>query len=1138
MASIKAGNTLWGGIALVALGCCPWAIAQTNPSDALLKQHGELSAQLRNATEAGMQREALETAHRLLPIQRQLTQQSEELSESLKRHRDLVSTLKWLAAESKSSGETSSDEPSAISIARQTEIVKLTDEIQSISSRIAIEELSEEELEDLERSKVLMEKGKAEFESQKIHNAIKTFETCLEMRSRTLGDNHALTRECSAWLPYLTNLIGDYEQAREWSIRERKLNEKHLGDHPSTARSIHSCALTTETLGEFEAAKALYEDSLRMRRKIYGAKHRSTAIAHNALGLIHMWTGDYARAQTQLQHSLDAVRALNIAEIDVAANLQNLALLSAMVGDHLTAKPLYVEALSLASEHPTTKSQILDNMGLMFLGLEDIAESRSCFKRSMEAIVPETPLKLESILVDGDDISIQMVDSQFESDLESCQPIHFPAIRKIARTLNNFAQLCAAEGAHQKAQRLYRQSLKIAEMLSGKSHPEAAACIDNLGCLQHVQGNIEEAEESYRTALAIRTQTLGSSHAETAVSYSHLGMLRLAQGDRADAKEYIGKSLSIRRRLLDETATVQNERQQLLMNQALRSSLDDWLSVVTDESAYGEVLRWKGAVFLRQTILRTLRRRPELKPVVEELHKVSCQFAKLSLQMPQELGTHEKATEELRNKRQQLEKRLVSQCGLYRERQEQAALTPEGLQLQLEQQGDVVLVDFLEYERRIPTSAGSANPNGMRSFVAFVIRPTGPIRRIELGEASAIDRLVDDYRSLLQNPLGTNAHISSTAKTLREQLWDPIHEAIGQTSTVLVSPDGSLGKLPFVALPGVEVESYLIEDYALAILPVPQALAALLNYDEMPEVDGNVLVVGGVDYDNSGAEIRKKKRDPFARRKRSVPVSPAEAQPSDQPRVVTRASLAPWQPLSATSLELSSIRDTYETVRSAAGASTSGLSTLRDSSATEAAFREQAPKHRFLHIATHGFFAPESLVSALAKRKGDSRSGSNDAAHRFIGFEPGLLSGIVLAGANNPKPDGDDGVLTALEVSEMDLAGVELAVLSACETGLGRVAGGEGLLGLQRSFQVAGARSVVASLWKVEDAATSTLMGYFYENRWSEGMDTLEALRQAQLSMLNKDGRGRRIAQQDRVVAEKRTPPVQWAAFVLSGDWR
>src|ERR1700683_2042430 len=121
---------------------------------------------------------------------------------------------------------------------------------------------------------------------------------------------------------------------------------------------------------------------------------------------------------------------------------------------------------------------------------------------------------------------------------------------------------------------------------------------------------------------------------------------------------------------------------------------------------------------------------------------------------------------------------------------------------------------------------------------------------------------------------------------------------------------------------------------------------------------------------------------------------------------------------------------------------------------------------------------------------------------------PACFPASCWRGPIKPKDD-DDGVLTALEVGELDLSKVELAVLSACETGLGEVAGGEGLLGLQRAFQVAGAHSVVASLWSVGDEPTRALMARFYENLWTKGQPPAQALREAQLSMLSGDlGRG------------------------------
>jgi CHAT domain-containing protein len=163
------------------------------------------------------------------------------------------------------------------------------------------------------------------------------------------------------------------------------------------------------------------------------------------------------------------------------------------------------------------------------------------------------------------------------------------------------------------------------------------------------------------------------------------------------------------------------------------------------------------------------------------------------------------------------------------------------------------------------------------------------------------------------------------------------------------------------------------------------------------------------------------------------------------------------------------------------------------------------------------------------------------------GFHPGLLSGLVLTGANRPaQAVQDEGVLTALEVEALDMGLAELVVLSACETGLGETAGGEGLLGLQRTFQVAGARSVVAGLWKVADHARQALMATFYKQLWDEKKSRLEALRGAQLALL-KDydpvkgklrGVGGVASDITPRAAGAMLPPFYGAAFALSGDWR
>lgn len=184
-----------------------------------------------------------------------------------------------------------------------------------------------------------------------------------------------------------------------------------------------------------------------------------------------------------------------------------------------------------------------------------------------------------------------------------------------------------------------------------------------------------------------------------------------------------------------------------------------------------------------------------------------------------------------------------------------------------------------------------------------------------------------------------------------------------------------------------------------------------------------------------------------------------------------------------------------------------------------------------MHLATHGFFQPEGLPSVpqqVTDTRGP-RSPLGEEEQRITGMLPGLLSGLVLAGANSPVDEQrDDGLLTAEEISWLDLSEVDLVVLSACETGLGKASSGEGMLGLRRSLRQAGARTVVSSLWSVRDDTTSALMRDFYRRMWVDGQGKHEALRQAQLAMLRKN-RGEN--QGDGL-------PSTWGAFVLDGDWR
>jgi CHAT domain-containing protein len=200
---------------------------------------------------------------------------------------------------------------------------------------------------------------------------------------------------------------------------------------------------------------------------------------------------------------------------------------------------------------------------------------------------------------------------------------------------------------------------------------------------------------------------------------------------------------------------------------------------------------------------------------------------------------------------------------------------------------------------------------------------------------------------------------------------------------------------------------------------------------------------------------------------------------------------------------------------------------LTGAAATESAFKSHAAGHRIIHVATHGFFLGGRCQSTLQQ---GAPSASAAASARVARENPLVLSGLVLAGANHRNvaaDDQEDGILTAEEVAALNLTGVEWAVLSGCDTGGGEVRSGEGVFGLRRAFQLAGARTVIMSLWPVEDQPTRAWMANLYESRWMRQRSSAEAVRDASGAVLR-----------ERRAKGLSAHPFHWAAFVAAGDWR
>jgi CHAT domain-containing protein len=406
-------------------------------------------------------------------------------------------------------------------------------------------------------------------------------------------------------------------------------------------------------------------------------------------------------------------------------------------------------------------------------------------------------------------------------------------------------------------------------------------------------------------------------------------------------------------------------------------------------------------------------------------------------------------------------------------------------------------------------------------YAAYVVRSEAatPLL-VSLGDASSIDGLIQSWRLALSDP--KRADVKNLGRTLDERVMRPVRKLLGSARHVFVSTDGALNLIPFAALVD-ENHRYLVENYSITYLTSGRDLLRL----QSPQHDQarNVVIVADPLFDSASA----KGNGPIP----SVSKPQSSELPVQSSRSVDFTALE-YQPLLGTAAEARALSRLWPSA-----------TVWTEGQATEAAIK-QVKNPRILHVATHGFFLPNQPRTEKATAPPGSLKWSlpDNPSHQE---NPLLRSGLILAGIKQQRSgEGEDGVLTALEMAGLNLWGTKLVVLSACETALGDVKRGEGLYGLRRALVLAGSESQVMSLWKVSDAGTRDLMTAYY-TRIQNHQGRTEALRQVQIAMLGGELAARTASQSrqrettdigEKTVARDYRHPYYWAAFIQSGDWR
>jgi CHAT domain-containing protein/uncharacterized protein HemY len=962
----------------------------------------------------------------------------------------------------------------------------------------------------------------ASIETSDFKTAEALAQEAIAIRKRVLGERHPFYALSLNNLGGLYITTGQYAKAEPLYREALTVRSQALGPgHPGTAAVMHNLGELYVETGDLRKAEPLLRDALAIRKRTGGENNAEYAATLNCMGLLYGNKGEYWKAEPLLLQALAIrKRVLGESHPDYAMSLNNLAGFYNAVDQYAKAEPLYRQAIPAlkraVGENNPRYALALDNLASLYLHTRDHAKAEPLFlealavrKRVLGESHPDYARNLyhlgglyESVGQPG------KAESLYREALGIWMRAFGENHPDYARGLRSLGLLYTRAGQYGKAEPLYRRALEIRKQLFGENHPEYADSLEILAGLFIRAGEPGKAESLLRTAQAIRRQTLGETHTSHAVTLNNLAVVYTRMGDFARAEQMAREALTVQLLLLDNTATAQLEGGQLAYAGSLRYTFSNFLSVsalATGRPAadsYALALRWKGQVFVRQRRQRELIRAaadPATADFAANLLDTTRRLTALARKTPKpEEADAWKAQLAAHNaERERLERGLVEKSARFRREVEQETLTSDQLRKLLPP--ETALVDFFTYYRFDSAPKPGGRETWEERLAAFVVRPDREIVRVELGQFEPIRNAIEEWRNDTKRRRPVRGD-DDPAAVLRDKLWLPVAKHLDGATTVLVSPDADLAKLPFGALPGSKDGTYLVEELAVAVLPVPQLLPDLLA--PRPAGEPSLLAVGDVDY---GAD----------------PGKPAAG-------AVAKAGLRGdrgrgWDALPATRAEVDAVRASF-----AAAFPNRPATVLRAAEPTEDAVRRELGKHRWVHLATHGFFAPPA-----AKPTAPDDPAAGPSLGRGVSQDPGLASGVVLAGANrpvDPLAGADDGVLTASEVATLDLGGVDLVVLSACETGLGKLDRTDGVLGLQRAFQVAGARTVVVSLWSVPDDATRALMARAYARWWDGKTTRLGALVAAQRWAI---GNGAELTGRSGP-----TPPLYWAAFVLAGDWR
>ena len=874
-------------------------------------------------------------------------------------------------------------------------------------------------------------------------------------------------------LGFLYYNIDDFIRVIQYWKESAIIKKNVLGeDHPEYGVSLNNLGVVSRNMSDYESAAQYYLESKKIIEKTSGTNSPSYATALGNLGGLYFTIGDYEKAeQCYLETQILEEKLIGAEHPGYATTLNNLGVLYRNMGDHARTEQYYLRALQIrekvfGKEHSFYAAS-LSSLGILYNYMRD----------------------------------------------------------------------------YDKAKIYYMEALELREKINGKSHPAYADCLNHLGFLYFNMKDYAQSEVYYLEAMNIREKTLGKNHAEYANSLNNLGGLYERTGDFEKAESFFLEALSNSERLFgkehpayinildnlykfyitikeyDKALLFKNEAFQLNKNQINRmfSFLSEqqreayWnANALSFEISYSlslfypvsesNALNYDNALFSKSLLLRTTNAvrdaiyssgNQELIGQFEELNKLRRQISRLK-----QNRRNEELVKIFEQQIEALDKSLTQNSAGFRDFQSDLVMNWQNVRGSLNQnEAAVEFVSFKIYDK---------NWTYTTQYAALILRPGEDSPEwIPLCEESALAALFEPLKGMHPDDMAQLLY-NENGSILYDTVWKPLEKELEGINTVFYSPSGLLHKVSFNAIP-IEGKR-LMDVYNLNLVSSTREVVSLRT--RTSQTPAYAVVYGGLDYDTDEENLigaSNAVRSSASNNEASTTVytrgfATAAVDTSDYQK---KTGNIIWNYLPFTDIESRDILKTLNDNRIPASLYS------EEKGSKESFLALDGGKTGIIHLATHGFFNHD-IQKNYEEQERTRQPGSRQIADEH----PLRRSGLIMSGANTWA---ENGVLTAEEVAGLNLLGAELVVLSACETALGEVDNSEGVFGLQRAFKLAGAQTLVMSLWEVDDTATSILMSSFYEN-WLSGKSRQEAFRGAQKTLK---------------ADERYASPFFWAAFVM-----